>query len=150
MGKTVSGLAESAAKQGAQLRDKIATEREIADLAKQENDLLLEIGKAAYEADNSVWPQDERIKQIRIRIKELQDALDEAGKASAAAATAAVPVAVVAAGQICPGCGQSNAEGVKFCSSCGSKLDAKIPCPTCGAELPPGTKFCGECGSKVE
>jgi len=77
----------------------------------------------------------------------------------------------------CKKCQHSNAEGVKFCSNCGEKLEvAKIECfscrilvdenakfcPNCGfsmgkkkcqncnTENSPGTKFCSECGTKLE
>jgi len=155
MGKAVTGLAETAAKQGTQLRDKIATDRELAELAKQETELLLEIGKTAYEANPAAWPQDERIRLTRERVAEIQVAVEEAAKAVAAGAAATVatiatPAAPVEAQQICPTCGQPNAAGVKFCSACGTKLDVKPICAACGAEMQPGTRFCGVCGAKVE
>ena len=77
----------------------------------------------------------------------------------------------------CSKCGEMNAEGNKFCSSCGGKLvvakkecyscnavideNAKF-CPNCGSPLtkkvcpgckkenPAGTKFCTECGTRLE
>lgn len=50
----------------------------------------------------------------------------------------------------CPQCGAKNAQGVRFCSQCGSSMAAPISgkCPACGKENPPGTKFCGDCGTK--
>jgi membrane protease subunit (stomatin/prohibitin family) len=51
----------------------------------------------------------------------------------------------------CPSCGKQNAQGVKFCSDCGGKMEvAKGPCVKCGAELREGAKFCSECGSSQE
>ena len=52
---------------------------------------------------------------------------------------------------ICPACGEKNAQGVRFCGSCGSPMTAPAPknCPSCGFENPPGTKFCGGCGAKL-
>lgn len=51
----------------------------------------------------------------------------------------------------CPGCGKQNAQGVKFCSDCGGKMEvAKVPCVKCGADLREGAKFCSECGSSQE
>jgi len=77
----------------------------------------------------------------------------------------------------CKKCGMMNADGVKFCSNCGEKIQiVKIECsscktlvdenmkfcPNCGcsmlkkicsgchAENLPGTKFCCECGTKLE
>src|SRR6476620_1023286 len=51
----------------------------------------------------------------------------------------------------CPGCGEQNTAGVKFCSDCGGKMEvAKVPCVKCGADLREGAKFCSECGSSQE
>ncbi|MEQ8199669.1 MAG: zinc ribbon domain-containing protein [Clostridiaceae bacterium] len=77
----------------------------------------------------------------------------------------------------CNRCGETNAQGVKFCSSCGEKIAVskiecfscktfidenmkfcpvcgcsmlKKVCPSCNAENLPGTKFCSDCGTKLE
>jgi class 3 adenylate cyclase/tetratricopeptide (TPR) repeat protein len=47
----------------------------------------------------------------------------------------------------CAKCGADNREGRKFCTQCGSPLEAK--CPRCGAAIEPAEKFCGECGTGV-
>ena len=66
----------------------------------------------------------------------------QAGTAGGTGAAPSVP---------CPSCGKQNAAGVKFCSDCGSKMEAsKVPCVKCGAELREGAKFCSECGSSQE
>src|SRR5262245_16770434 len=44
----------------------------------------------------------------------------------------------------CPSCGFENAEGLKFCEECGTKLIRA--CPHCGQQVRPTAKFCGECG----
>jgi membrane protease subunit (stomatin/prohibitin family) len=50
----------------------------------------------------------------------------------------------------CPSCGTANAEGAKFCSSCGSALaPAALVCPSCHTENPPGAKFCSSCGTSL-
>ena len=48
---------------------------------------------------------------------------------------------------LCPSCGVQNAEGVGFCSSCGSSLT--LACSTCKKELPPQAQFCDSCGTPV-
>jgi len=77
----------------------------------------------------------------------------------------------------CAKCGTVNAQGVKFCSNCGGKMETARSecyscktlvdynmkfCPNCGcsmlkkiclicnAENSPQTKFCSECGNKLE
>lgn len=50
----------------------------------------------------------------------------------------------------CPNCQAENAEGAKFCSSCGSSMaPAAVHCASCGTELAPGAKFCADCGTAV-
>jgi hypothetical protein len=43
----------------------------------------------------------------------------------------------------CPLCQFENADGIKFCVECGSKLE--IICPKCSFSNSPSHKFCGEC-----
>ena len=50
----------------------------------------------------------------------------------------------------CPACGASVRETDKFCSECGTTLEAKrndAPCRACGQMVPMGAKFCGNCGA---
>ena len=47
----------------------------------------------------------------------------------------------------CGQCGAENKAGRKFCTRCGSALDAA--CVACGAELDPDDAFCGSCGTPV-
>ena len=49
----------------------------------------------------------------------------------------------------CPYCKAELREGVKFCTSCGHKLEAVSQCPKCGSVLKPGAKFCTKCGEKL-
>ncbi|MCR4591483.1 MAG: SPFH domain-containing protein [Lachnospiraceae bacterium] len=51
---------------------------------------------------------------------------------------------------ICGKCGAAVPEGMKFCGSCGSPVEAPVQtCANCGAQIPAGMKFCGVCGSPV-
>jgi len=43
----------------------------------------------------------------------------------------------------CFNCGSTNAEGLNFCTNCGSRLGS--PCPQCGAIVPPDSRFCPVC-----
>lgn len=47
----------------------------------------------------------------------------------------------------CPGCGNANPEGKRFCGDCGAPL--LLACAACGAANPPGKKFCGDCGAAL-
>jgi class 3 adenylate cyclase/tetratricopeptide (TPR) repeat protein len=47
----------------------------------------------------------------------------------------------------CSNCGAQNAEGARFCASCGTPLGAS--CSRCGATLPDGARFCSACGQPV-
>lgn len=48
---------------------------------------------------------------------------------------------------ICPNCKAINAEGAKFCASCGTKLGKE--CPNCHAQVGLNTKFCPDCGTDL-
>ncbi len=52
-------------------------------------------------------------------------------------------------GRVCSNCGASVSAKAKFCSECGSKIEAKRFCSECGAEVSPNAKFCPECGKKL-
>jgi hypothetical protein len=45
----------------------------------------------------------------------------------------------------CPACGQESSG--RFCSNCGTSLEAAVSCAECGNELPPGGRFCNQCGA---
>lgn len=49
----------------------------------------------------------------------------------------------------CPHCHQPMTPGVKFCETCGAKVEEAPACPLCGAPLTPGVKFCESCGKPV-
>jgi len=59
----------------------------------------------------------------------------------------------------CPECGFDNPDDIKFCTSCGSKLEAAAPpptptaptnrCPQCGSEIRPEARFCDQCGASL-
>lgn len=71
------------------------------------------------------------------------------GAMNAPDAPTAPAAAPQAAGTPCPSCKSMNAAGAKFCSNCGTNVNAKPSCPSCKAENAPGAKFCGECGTKM-
>lgn len=48
---------------------------------------------------------------------------------------------------VCPACGKPGGTG-KFCNNCGANLSMNI-CPGCGASMAQGVKFCGGCGAKL-
>ena len=47
----------------------------------------------------------------------------------------------------CPVCNAENADGKKFCVSCGAGL--ALRCPACGSPCASGDVFCGECGTPL-
>jgi Double zinc ribbon len=49
----------------------------------------------------------------------------------------------------CQKCGSPVKPGMKFCESCGAKIEAGPACPHCGAPLVPNVKFCESCGKPV-
>lgn len=52
--------------------------------------------------------------------------------------------------KICPKCSAAVPNGMKFCGSCGNRMEEpKMVCANCGAEIPAGMRFCGQCGTPV-
>lgn len=71
-----------------------------------------------------------------------------------APAPAPAPVAAPApAGRFCTKCGTAIAEGMAFCTGCGTPVAAPAPttrfCTGCGAVLAEGMAFCTNCGTKA-
>jgi ribosomal protein L40E len=154
LGGALGGLMGGLAKSGLVPKDTpdgklLAAQSELADLQKQEAELLQEIGQKAYAQNPTAWPQDSKLKLLRQNMAAAQKVLDEANaeKEAEQAAKDAQTAALT-----CPQCSHVNPEGTKFCQECGSKLGApsKSFCTSCGAELSPGTRFCGECGARQE
>jgi len=50
----------------------------------------------------------------------------------------------------CLNCGNELAEGIKFCSECGTPVPKNKFCINCGTKLVPEAKFCPECGTKQQ
>ena len=48
----------------------------------------------------------------------------------------------------CPKCNAILRPGVKFCTSCGQKIETSATCTQCGAPLKSGAKFCIKCGQR--
>lgn len=49
----------------------------------------------------------------------------------------------------CPSCHQENAEDLKFCGHCGTRLSRTKACSKCGFDNPNFHRFCGECGTSL-
>jgi len=151
LGGAFGGLMGGLAKSGFVPKDSpegklLAAQTELSELQKQESDIMLEIGRQAYEQNPSAWPQDAKLKLIRQNIVATQAALSAAKRAQEQAE--AEKKAEDAKGR-CANCDHKNPEGVKFCQECGTPLTpagSKF-CTSCGAELAPGVRFCGECGA---
>jgi hypothetical protein len=125
----------------------MSAQSELTDLQRQENDILQEIGRQAYEQNPTAWPQQPKLALIQQNIAAAQGMLNEAKTAQKAADEA--KAAEDAKGK-CANCGHKNPDGVKFCQECGTSLAAAGAkhCTSCGAELAAGTRFCGECGAR--
>ena len=89
---------------------------------------------------------------LRQQIADQQAEVERIRQEKAPEAPAAPAAAPVPAGQTCPNCHAEVAAGVKFCPSCGSKIEvapAQATCPNCGAVVPAGSRFCPECGKTI-
>jgi len=152
LGGALGGLMGGLAKSGLVPTDTpdgklMLAQTELSDLQKQESEILIEIGRQAYNQNPAAWPQDSKLKLIHENMRTAQATLDEAKQAQTQAQAA--KAAEDAIGR-CPSCGYKNADGVKFCQECGTPLGAPVKsfCGSCGAELAAGTRFCGSCGAK--
>lgn len=146
LGSLLGGIAKNVVPKDTPEGKLLAAQSELADLQKQESEILLEIGRQAYQREPSAWPQDAKLKLIRQNVTAAQATLDDAKKSQKEADAA--KAAEDAKGR-CPACGHKNPEGIKFCQECGSPLAAEPKhCTSCGAELAPSIRFCGECGAR--
>ena len=146
LGSVLGGIAKAVVPQDSSEGKLLAAQSELADLKKQKSEILLEIGRQAYERDPSAWPQDAKLRLIEQNLAAAQTTLEQA---KAAQEQADAEKAAEDAKGRCSSCGHKNPDGVKFCQECGSPLAAAGPkhCISCGAELPAGTRFCGACGA---
>jgi len=145
LGGLLGGLAKSVVPKDTPEGRLLNAQSELADLQKQETEILLDIGRQAYQQNPSAWPQDGKLSLIRQNIASAQATLNEA-KAAQEEAEAA-KAAEDAKGR-CPECGHKNPDGMKFCQECGASLvTGPKHCASCGAELATGTRFCGTCGA---
>jgi DNA-directed RNA polymerase subunit M/transcription elongation factor TFIIS len=147
LGDVLGGIAKCVVPKDTPEGKLLAANSEVGDLQKQERELLIEIGRQAYEQNPTAWPQDSKLKLIRQNLDAAQTTLNDAKQAQEEAE--ATKAAEDAKGR-CPECGHKNPEGVKFCQECGAALGSGgvKHCTSCGAELTAGTRFCGECGAQ--
>ncbi len=117
---------------------------ELSDLKQQELELLAEIGRQAFAANPGAYPQADKLRLVQANLAETESKLNVVNQEKEAtdAAQRAQEESTT-----CPSCGHRNAQGVKFCQECGSKLGASL-CQSCGAAMQPGVRFCGECGAR--
>jgi len=122
----------------------MAAQGELSDLRRQESELLVEIGRQAYEQNPSVWPQDAKLQLIHQNMAAAEAQMQQAQQAQEQARAEQAAAEAVGA---CPNCGYRNPENIKFCQECGTKLGDSF-CTSCGAKLSAGVAFCGECGTR--
>ena len=152
LGDAFDGLLDGLARSGIIPKDTpegkiLAVKSELSDLKRKESELLLEIGRQAYDKDPASWSQDAQLRTIKQSIEAAQGILDEVKQAQER--YKAERADEYARGR-CGNCGYKNPAEVKFCHECGSPLGApeKAFCTSCGAELTAGVRFCGACGAR--
>ncbi len=127
----------------------MSSQSEVSTLEEQETAIYTEIGKLAYARNPGDFPaQADRLRLLQSNLAAAKEKLASLQQAKEAAERAEQEAA---AQTLCPSCGTQNAEGVKFCQECGTKLGApqKVFCTNCGQQNQPGTKFCGGCGQRL-
>ena len=124
---------------------------ELKELAEQETKLFAALGKKVYEEGGKEAYPDITAQLDALNIK--RDELNASIKSAQAEKEAAEKAEEAANGVVCENCGEVNAEGCKFCSSCGNKLPEAVKkrfCTACGAEVEDGKKFCSGCGNPMQ
>lgn len=147
-------LSEIAKNVGEMTNDALENSRKGSQISaenKKIRDIKEQIGTYYYEKFQSGETVDDGIAELCGQIRESLaaiSALQAEIDAAQAARESAAPEQPQ--GVICPGCGQKNAPGTKFCGGCGEKLETeeKRFCSECGAEIKNGAAFCGECGAR--
>ena len=120
---------------------------EINELRKKETEIYAEIGRQVLAEKTGLFPDlENKLQLVKISLQEAEQKLKSAQeeKLTIEAAKKAEEKTLT-----CPSCGTYNAEGIKFCQECGSRLGT-LRCSGCGTELSYGTRYCGECGKKQE
>ncbi|MCL2819026.1 MAG: zinc ribbon domain-containing protein [Actinomycetia bacterium] len=146
LGDLVGGIAKSVVPADSPEGKLLHSSSALTELQKQESDLLVEIGRAAFEQNPDAYPQADKLKLIQQDIVAAQAELDSAKQVADEAEAAKTAQDAI---ERCHSCGTKNPEGVKFCQECGTELGAKT-CTACGVELEPGARFCGACGTAQE
>jgi len=150
---SLDGLAGGLAKSGIVPKDTpegkiLIAQSELSDFQKQEEVLLIEIGRQAYEQNPSAWQQNSKMSFLRENIASAQATLDEAKREME---QAEAEKAAEESKSLCANCGFKNNEGVNFCQECGSPVTQAEPkrfCTSCGMEVAAGMRFCVGCGAK--
>ena len=145
----VKGLTELAPQDDPNVKA-FQAKNDLSALEKKELSLFADLGKRVYvDGGQNKYPdlalQLEAMSADRAAIEQR---MREAEAQKLAKQKAATTLADETYQQRCPACDTLNAEGAKFCQSCGEKLHVPICCTACGATLNLGAKFCGECGAK--
>lgn len=124
---------------------------QISDKQKKIESNKLNIGEAIFSRFSLGKEVPEEIVLFCQQISSLQNEISEINK----------KIRLLAGEIECPSCGEIVKEGVKFCPSCGYKLDeltdeiskpsnekeeSSLLCEHCQSPLSESEKFCGECG----
>jgi len=93
LGDMLSGLVGGLAKSGILPKNTpegklLIAQSELSDLRKQEGELLMEVGRQAYQQNPSAWTQDNKLKLIYLNIAAAQATINEAKREKEQAATA--------------------------------------------------------------
>jgi ribosomal protein L40E len=155
LGDTLGGLVGGLAKSGLVPQDDPSVkafnaQQEVANLQKQEQELLAEVGRKVMDSGAAAsYPEEaDRLRLIRSNIAQALETVNAAQEEQQEKEAAELQAE---SARTCSSCGAVNPDGVNFCQECGTKLGApqKVFCTSCGVENAPGTRFCGSCGAKL-
>ena len=161
----VKGLASLAPQDDPEIK-KFNAQSELKEIADKETAIFAQLGRSVYsQGGPEMYPEAAvQLNALALERTQIQQRLEAAEAEKRAREEAAARARIQAeaeanaraAALTCPNCGNVNAEGFKFCSSCGTRLPESAPtpqkrfCSHCGAEVAEGMRFCSTCGTRQE
>jgi len=133
-------------------------QNELKEIAEKEKEVYAVLGRKLYsENGKETYPETAlQIEALAANKKAVEEKIEQYKAEKEAKEEAERIKAEQQANLTCPNCGAVNAEGCKFCSGCGTKLNVSTEepkkrfCTSCGAEIADGMKFCTACGARQE
>ena len=142
---------EGPAAEEPEVPEESAIEEAVGAVEEAVEETVEEAADAVEAAEETV---EEAVETAEEKAEEAVESAEEKAEEAVETAEEAAKEPAKAEERICPTCGKPVREGMKFCTSCGTRMqDEPAPvermCPACGKILAPNIKFCTGCGTKL-